>query len=75
MNKKETYLGEASVKCLDKGCEKYGAFIEFDFDELTDFMLMATLTKSKHISTLKVKVLPNKANDGYTCKVITEEYE
>ena len=76
MEKKETkerYIGKADIKHLNE--EKLGAFLEMNFDELLDYLLLMSMTTDIPIDKVKFKVLPNKRNDGYTLKISTTKKE
>jgi len=72
MDKKEVYIGKANIKYLNKDNNKLGAFIEMDYDELVDLLFKAAIVAKVPLRSVKLKVLPNKANDGYTCKIKIE---
>ena len=66
----DIYLGKGDIKYLDKDETKLGAFIELPFDDLTDLMLDKTFSNPDKLETIRIKVLPNKNNDGYTVKIL-----
>jgi hypothetical protein len=64
---KERYIGKGDIKQLNE--EKLGAFLEMDYNELIDYLLLMSMTTNIPIDKVKFKVLPNKRNDGYTVKI------
>ena len=70
----ERYIGKAEIKNLDKEGTKLGAFLEIDFEELSQYMKLRDMSTVNTLDKVRFKVLPNKREDGYTLKVnITEE--
>ena len=70
---KERYIGKGDIKQLNE--EKLGAFLEMDYNELIDYLLLMSMTTDIPIDKVKFKVLPNKRNDGYTLKVSVTKLE
>jgi uncharacterized protein YajQ (UPF0234 family) len=69
---KYKYIGKADVKFLDKEETKLGAFLEMGYDELLDILIDAAIKANVPLQSVKFKVLPNKKEDGYTCKIIVK---
>ena len=61
----DRYIGKGKIKYLDKEETKLGAFISLPADELYDLIISLDASTKEYI----LKVLPNKANDGYTVKI------
>ena len=64
----DKYIGKGEIKYLDKDQTKLGAFIEFSAEEFASYLADLVL-RGENPSVYTLKILPNKANDGYTVKI------